>query len=723
MRKEFKYAAGYYPLMQDRNDWEKDLKTMKDCGINLIRTAELFNTWDRIEPEEGKFEFKFLDDFFDLCDKYQIKILLGTGTASPPYWIHEKYPDVNIVNNHNEQYPNNVSYSWACIDNPGYIKESKKYIEILVDRYKNHNALYAYQIHNEISFPFMPLRDGDVDLYCYCEYSIEKFRSWVKNKYKTLDNLNYAYRWGATNIVHTSWNQVIPPRTKITSWLSVTRWLDWRLFWMENIVNFISWQNKIIKELDNKHITTTNIFFLKSQDPLGVLTALDQFEMSKVVDIIGYDLYPDSGDKLESMCEFSSMFLEMARSTSKSLNKDFWLLETDSGPINGWVLGPSRNVNGNDIFRNIFEAIGHDSKLTLYQGFRQWDFQPIYWGGLVDLDGNHTDLTKAAAKIGKIVNENSTFIMSSKTPKAKIAILLSKENSIILNGMGQEQFLIKALRGAYRNFWEKNYIVDFITPELVKEGYIKNYSLVYMPFMTCIDKDLAESLSAYVEKGGNLIGTARCGMLGEYGWYNHFVPCHSLSSTFGVKVEEVDSNVNPKISYKMKTYKGYWHKEKINVICKDVKVIARYNDDNPAVTINKKGKGHAIYFGTHPEVAYIEEKSELLWDILNDILHNLNMCPTVEVNYTNRYEKEIDVHYLYNEQEGMLLITNYVNKKHIDFFNNDKKRVEIKIETTHYYKKAIDVDSGEAIKLDKKDGKVYIEATIEKNKVKLIKLI
>ena len=64
--KEFMYAAGYYPLMQNRDDWVKDIESMKQCGIEYIRTAELFNAWDRIEPIEGKFDFDFLDDFFEI---------------------------------------------------------------------------------------------------------------------------------------------------------------------------------------------------------------------------------------------------------------------------------------------------------------------------------------------------------------------------------------------------------------------------------------------------------------------------------------------------------------------------------------------------------------------------------------------------------------------------------------------------------------------------------
>ena len=308
---------------------------------------------------------------------------------------------------------------------------------------------------------------------------------------------------------------------------------------MENLVEFVSFQNQLIKQLDANHLTSTNIFFLKSQDPLGVITALDQFEMAKVVDVIGYDLYPGSGNKLENSHEFSSMFLSLAKSTAKPLGKDFWLMETESGPIGGWALGPSRTVDGNDLFRNIFEAIGHESRMTLYQGFRQWDFQPIHWGGLVDLDGNHTDLTKAAQKIGDITKKNNQFFGIAKNNDAKIAILISKENAIILNGMDQDSILLKALKGAYRVFWEMNFDVEFVTPELIKSGYANRFSLVFAPFMIHVDEELSLGIERFVSKGGIIISSSRLGFLGDKGWYNHTVPDQRLSSVFGVKVSQI----------------------------------------------------------------------------------------------------------------------------------------------------------------------------------------
>lgn len=719
----FIYAAGYYPLMHEKQDWEKDLKLMKQSGIQLIRTAELFNTWDRIEPEKGKFNFQFLDDFFDLCVKYELKILLGTGTASPPYWIHKEYPDANIVNNHGEQYPNNVSYTWACIDHKGYLEESERYITALIGRYKDHPALYAYQIHNEIGFPFMPLKNGDIDIYCYCQNTQNKFRSWLKDKYKSLDQLNYAYRWGATNTCHTTWEEIEPPKTKPTSWSSVTRWLDWRLFSMQNYVDFVSWQDKLIKKMDSKHPTTTNIFFLKSQDPLGVLTALDQFEMAKVVDYIGYDLYPGSGNKLESTPEFSSMFLDMARSTSKPLGKDYWLLETESGPINGWVMGPSRNVKGFDLIRNVFEAVGHDAKLTLYQGWREWDFQPLHWGAIVDLDGNPTERTKAAEKIGSILKENGKEIFQAKNCVGEIGILISKENSIVLNGMGQEKYLMDAMRGAYRVFWEKGYTVDFVTPEHLQNGYANKYKVIYMPLMAVIDEELSKNLDSYVKQGGMLIGTPRCGMLGKYGWYNHQIPCFNLSKVFGVKVEDTYAATNPNVTFNHKNYCGCWHKEVISIEPHNTEVIARFDDDTPAVTLNSYGKGYGLFFATHPDGAYLEKQSYLLWDVVDSVLLKQGIEPKLSLDYANRSCKEIDGHYLEGEKCGYVIITNYVSEKHPNFFINGKKNVRVALKMDKDYSKAVNIVNGDVYQLIRENETLKWNITIDKNEVLLLKII
>jgi len=677
--KRFPYAAGYYPMMHAKDEWVRDLDQMQSCGIRLIRTAELFNTWDQLEPLKGVFRFEVLDDFFEVCRKRQMKILLGTGTASPPYWLHEMDPEMNITGHTGRQYPNNVSYSWACFHNPVYLEACENYIRVLIEHYKDHQALFAYQIHNEIGFPFMPLNDGEIDMYCYCDHTKAEFRKWLKYKYKSLANLNHAWTWSATNTYHYSWDMVEPPYAKPTSWSSITRFLDFRLFMMDSITHFVSWQNQLIKEMDQQHPTSTNIFFMKGEDKMGVMTAIDQFEIAKTVDVIGYDLYPGSGNKLEARPEFTAMFLDHARSVSRPLNKPYWLMEMESGPINGWALGPHRNTSCHDIRRYVLEAISYDAKMILFQGYRQWDFQPLCWGGLVDLDGEPIKRTSAAADMGRFIRANEDFLLEAKSSKSEVAILISKENAIIANGMGHEAFLVSSLRGAYRVFWEMGFTIDYITTEHLQNDYAMDYKVMIAPFYLTISGRDAKHLLKYTQNGGLLIGFPRLGYVDDKGWYNHRWPPYELGEVFGVKSESVEADVKSLITYQSKNYEGFWHKEYLEAVSKDLKVLAYFFDDTPAVALNPCGRGCGLYFATHSEQAFLEQKDYLLWDVLQNILPQRGVLPKVNISYSNRLDHEINGRILEGWQKDMLIITVYLKAGREDFFINNHKLIRVSL--------------------------------------------
>ncbi len=105
--------------------------------------------------------------------------------------------------------------------------------------------------------------------------------------------------------------------------------------------------------------------------------------------------------------------------------------------------------------------------------------------------------------------------------------------------------------------------MDFVTPEHLESGYAKDYPVIAMPFLTYITGQTAGYLKTYVEEGGILIGTARCGMTGTHGWYNQCVPPFELREVFGVRVLETEAGSDPELTMDGQNYKGYWHKEKL----------------------------------------------------------------------------------------------------------------------------------------------------------------
>lgn len=711
----FPHGASYYPLMERSPDnWEIDLKSMKQAGINYVRTAEIFNGWDQLEIEPDVFRFDELKEFFDAAHKHGIQILLGSGSTCPPYWLHQMDETVNIVNSRGDRYPVNASYGWACYNNPTFRERHSKYLGAMVNYFKNHSALLGYQINNELGYPFMPLGTGDIDVYCYCENCKLEFRKWVKEKYKTLEELNFAWRWSATNTFHTSWEQVEPPYTKPTAWASITRWMDWRLFHMDVMTRQVKREVELINTLDKKHFTTLNIFYLHENDPFSAITAIDQFELAKAVDIIGYDVYPGSLNKIDKKEESTSMVLDHARSISKPLNKKYWLAETEAGPIGGWVLGPQTTSNYDDIVRYQMDGIGHDAKSVMYQLYKEYEFQPIHWGGIVNLDGSETERTEAVRMVSDFVEEFSDFIDNSTTRKGQVAILVSKENQIVLNGVNQEDFLMEELRGVYSTLYELGYDIDFINPEHMDNGYADDYDVVFAPLLAVVQQELAKNIQRYVQKGGLFIAGARFSFMEDHGWYSQSMPSFGLKDVFGIELTNVYQNDNIRITYKDEKYHGYHHIEKINTLT--AKVIGTFKDGGAAVTQNSYGSGSAVYIGTHLGNAYYKHDISLLKQIFIDILPDM---PRITAEYEGKGMREIDIHSLSDEHKEMLIITNYAAKDYkSEFFNQPTKSVTIThfdtgIESIKEYGTncVIDFDS---------DDRVTFKVDVEMDKVKVL---
>jgi beta-galactosidase len=57
----------YYPEHWSENQWERDIKKMSEMGFEFVHLAEF--AWFKMEPEEGKFDFSWLDKVLSLCAK------------------------------------------------------------------------------------------------------------------------------------------------------------------------------------------------------------------------------------------------------------------------------------------------------------------------------------------------------------------------------------------------------------------------------------------------------------------------------------------------------------------------------------------------------------------------------------------------------------------------------------------------------------------------------
>jgi beta-galactosidase GanA len=680
----FPYGASYYPLVYAEETWEPDLQRMAETGITVLRTNDIHGAWDRLEPQKGHICLDVLERFYRLAGKHGIHILLSTGAASPPLWLARLYPDVRIISSRGEPYPLGGTYHWYCIHHPGYREEQERFLDVLAAWAVAQPEHFGWQISNELGFPFLPTRESGVspysfgearcsgplareqmdkpfrqtkcrlDLYCYCATCQGRFRQWLRRRYGSLEALTEAWTWSATTHVYNEWEDVTPPEMLPTAWSSVTRWIDWRLFWQDSFAEFARWQHELIRRHDSDHPTVVNTFNFHVNDRFGTFMGLDQWKIAQAVDHIGYDLYP--GLKVEG----SSMFLDHGRSVSRSVGRDFWVPEMESGPLGGWVLGPVHNTTPQDIKRYVFESLGHDAKAIVYMPWKEWDYQPIHWGALVDLDGQPTQRMEAAAQMGRYIHANAEFLLEAHVPQGDVALLESKPNAILFAGLQEEETLFAAQRGAYLSFWELGNAVDFITPPMLHRDDVHGYGAVCLPLMAALDLDTAQGLHEFVVAGGLVVGFARCGMLNERGWYNHRLPIPGLREVFGLRVGEVEPAGTTRVRFEGRGFPVHLQVESIEPD-PDTEVLAYLADGRPAVTLHRLGQGRGLYFATQADSAYFACDNSLLKEVLRVVLGCLNIKPTVRFCYGGAERREVDPHLLVGKGRALVLITNYLH--------------------------------------------------------------
>ena len=79
------YGAAYYSEYMPYERLEQDVKLMQQAGISVVRMGE--SSWGLWEPEDGRFEYAWMDRVIDRMHNAGIEVILGTPTYSVPAWM------------------------------------------------------------------------------------------------------------------------------------------------------------------------------------------------------------------------------------------------------------------------------------------------------------------------------------------------------------------------------------------------------------------------------------------------------------------------------------------------------------------------------------------------------------------------------------------------------------------------------------------------------------
>ena len=74
---------------------EEDIRLMKEAGVNCV-TLGVFS-WAVLEPEEGVYDTRWLEEMVDRLGEEKIQVILATPSGAMPHWLTQKYPEVMQV--------------------------------------------------------------------------------------------------------------------------------------------------------------------------------------------------------------------------------------------------------------------------------------------------------------------------------------------------------------------------------------------------------------------------------------------------------------------------------------------------------------------------------------------------------------------------------------------------------------------------------------------------
>ena len=200
-------GVDYYPEQWHADMLEQDLDTIVELGCNVIRIAEF--SWHLMEKREGQYDFSFFDHVIEKAKERNLKIIMGTPTATIPAWLAAKYPDIvsEFEGGKKRTFGGRHVY---CFNSPRMYEYSEKIIRKLVEHYKKETSIVAWQIDNEIGH-----EGSDV---CYCKNCQKKFQSYLSEKFaENIDQLNETYGTTFWSQEYNDFSEIPTPMETITT--------------------------------------------------------------------------------------------------------------------------------------------------------------------------------------------------------------------------------------------------------------------------------------------------------------------------------------------------------------------------------------------------------------------------------------------------------------------------------------------------------------------------
>jgi beta-galactosidase len=589
------YGVAYYNeyMPGDQNArLGKDVALMKAAGLNVVRMGE--STWSLWEPEDGQFDYSWMDRVVDAMGKAGIKVILGTPTYSVPAWMAHQHPEILAKRIPPGMFGGQpIASAYGIRQNmdtgsPAYRFYAERLIRHIVAHYKDNPTVIGWQLDNETGS--YDAANPDVFI---------GFQHYLEKKFGTPEALSKAWflnYWGEN--LHT-WED-LPTRDGT---ISTGYKLEWTRWSQMRVTDFLHWQSELVRECAgaNQFVTTDYGGMMKRD--------VDEEAVAQSLDIVADNIYHGTQDHYDG--SFQALQSDFSRSLKHT---NFLVTETNAQTI-GWSSSGQFPPYDGQLREDVYTYLANGANMVEY-----WHWasiaanQETYWKGILshDLEPNraYAEMNRTAHELEKV----GPHLVGLKVHN-DVAILWSRDSANAVSFMpygggvparswtGEPDGYASVVQQIHHSLYELNIGSDFVFPETAD---FSNYKLLIVPVLYIADDALLQRISDYVKNGGHVVMTFKSGFANENSAVRWVRAPGPLREAAGVSYQEFSSLEHP-LALKGDPFNAgsdnkvsYWAEF---LIPEHAKALAYYDHPFfgkwPAITENEFGRGTLLYEGTY----------------------------------------------------------------------------------------------------------------------------
>jgi len=593
------YGAAYYNEYMPGDDADHaarlvtDVALMKAAGLNVVRMGE--STWSLWEPEDGRFEYAWMDRVVDAMGKAGIKVILGTPTYSIPAWMAHQHPEIFADRIPAGPFGGKPVPSVYGIrqnmdtDSPAYRFYAERLIRHIVAHYKDNPTVIGWQLDNETS----SYEADNPDVFIGFQHYLEK-------KFVTPEALSKAWflnYWGEN--LHT-WEDL--PKRDGT--ISTGYKLEWTRWSQMRVTDFLHWQSQLVRECagPTQFITT---------DYGGMMHGdVNEEAVASSLDIVADNIY-----HMSTQDDYNGATQSIQGDFSRSLKHSNYLVTETNAQSTDWTSAFQYPPYDGQLREDVYTHLANGANMVEY-----WHWasihgnQETYWKGVLshDLEPNraYAEVSRTAHELQKIGPHLVGLQIHNQ-----VAILWSRDS---LNGISFMPFssagpqwsfsgaaadygtLVQQL---HRSLYNLNIGSDFVFADTQD---FSQYKVLIVPALYISDDALLQRIADYVKNGGRVVMTFKSGFANENSAVRWVRAPGPLREAAGFSYQEFSSLTHP-LALKDDPYHAgqdnkvsYWAEF---LMPEHAKPIAFYDHPFfgkwPAITENQFGSGTLLYEGTY----------------------------------------------------------------------------------------------------------------------------